>query len=123
LTQLYQDGKLIGTIPAHTAGSPLEDAFAAFGLEGTFQKISTWKGSLMTDAFSAYQLEGTFQTLSTWNATRKSSTTAPGNPSPSGASRPLPEPSPVLQVPRSEKLGLFDRVWSWLRNLRGRSAR
>ncbi len=77
MTQIFQEGVLVATVPANDASNPLQDPFSAFGLQGTIQTVSSWSalGSAMRNALGAFGLDGTYQTISTWNANGPASAT------------------------------------------------
>jgi type VI secretion system secreted protein VgrG len=42
---LYRNGEYVGEVASDSAANPLKDAFAAFGLAGTFTRIDSWSAA------------------------------------------------------------------------------
>jgi hypothetical protein len=45
LVSLFSNGELVGQVASESDANPLKDAFAAFGLVGTFTRIDRWSAA------------------------------------------------------------------------------
>jgi subtilisin family serine protease len=69
---LYHNGTLIGEVASDSAENPLRDAFAAFGLNGTFQTVHTWSANQTPETAARTEPAGTTARLATGSARTKS---------------------------------------------------